>query len=93
MTKALCFINQDGAALVKSILIGKNHTRTPLRACGANVVNANWTFVVNLHMFDPRPSPVRPPFVPRPGGFWYRFGGLTASCHWKFGGRQIDSLK
>ena len=49
MTKALCFISQDGGALMRAILIGKNHMRTPLRACGANVVNECYKNIVFFH--------------------------------------------
>ena len=49
MTKALRFVNQDRVALERAILIGKNHMRTPLRACGASVVKAKCTLIVNFH--------------------------------------------
>ena len=75
-------MSQDGGALMRAILIGKNHMRTPLRACGANVVNKCYKNIVFFH-----PSGLRA------GGFWSRFGGQTASRHWKFCGRQSDSLK
>ena len=81
MTKALRFISQDGGAMMRAILIGKNHMRTPLRACGANVVNECYKNIVFQSVTG------------RPGGFWSRFGGQTASRHWKFCGRQSDSLK
>ena len=66
----------------RSILIGKSHMRTPLQACGANVANKCYKHIVFFH----------PSFI-RSGGFWSRFGGQTASRHWKFCGRQSDSLK
>ena len=60
----------------------KNHTLTLFRACGRSVVKAKRTLIVNFHMC-----------VVRPGRFWSRFWGATASRYWKFCGRQIDSLK
>ena len=43
----------------RSILIGKNHTRTPRGACGRSMVKAMSTLIGKNHTFGRRPGGVR----------------------------------